>query len=60
MYHYLESGQDKICLRNGYIEEETAYGQTGAFKDIAASTKASPKSASFAARWKCRKFRLPT
>jgi DNA-binding transcriptional regulator YiaG len=35
MYHYVESGLDNVWLRNGYIEEETAYGPTVAFKDIA-------------------------
>jgi DNA-binding transcriptional regulator YiaG len=34
MYHYVESGLDNIWLRNGYVEEDTAYGPTVAFKDI--------------------------
>jgi DNA-binding transcriptional regulator YiaG len=35
MYHYVESGLDNIWLRNGYLEEKTAYGPTLAFNDIA-------------------------
>jgi DNA-binding transcriptional regulator YiaG len=34
MYHYLESGLDNVWLRNGYLEENTPYGPTVAFKDI--------------------------
>lgn len=34
MYHYIESGLDNIWLRNGYVEENTPYGPTVAFKDI--------------------------
>jgi putative transcriptional regulator len=34
MYHYVESGLDNIWLRNGYLEEDTPYGPTVAFKDI--------------------------
>lgn len=40
MYHYVESGLNQVWLRNGYVEEITAYGPTIAFRNIASLHKA--------------------
>ena len=34
MHHYVESGLNQVWLRNGYVEEITAYGPTIAFGNI--------------------------